>query len=294
MNSEPLAPRRIGHLGPPGTYGEEALRAALGEGEAGVELVALDTNRDVVLAVESGAVEAGFVPIENSVEGAVTETLDALVHDAPGVQIVGEVVWPVHHCLIAANNIPLDEIGVVASHPQALAQCAGFIADRLPNAAKLAQVSTAEAVRSAVERGSGNAAIGSAIAAEMYGGTVVESAVEDVAGNKTRFVWLAKSPLDSPWAGNPMAAATRTSVVFSGFNDTSPGGLVRILAEFADREVNMSKIESRPERTSLGHYLFFVDLDGSIEDPGVAESIEGVRAKVRSLRVLGSFNAFEA
>jgi prephenate dehydratase len=294
LNSEGLAPRRIGHLGPPGTYGEEALRAALGEGAGAVELVALDTNRDVVLAVESGSVEAGFVPIENSVEGAVTETLDALVHDAPSVQIVGEVVWPVHHCLIASGNVPLEEIGVVASHPQALAQCAGFIASKLPNASKLAQVSTAEAVRSAVERGGGSAAIGSAIAAEMYGGTVVESAVEDVTGNKTRFVWLAKTALDSPWAGNPMAAATRTSVVFSGFNDTSPGGLVRILSEFADRDVNMSKIESRPERTALGHYLFFVDLDGSIEDPGVAESIEGVRTKVRELRVLGSFNAFEA
>jgi prephenate dehydratase len=288
-----IAPRRIGHLGPPGTYGEEALRAALGERADAVELVALDTNRDVVLAVESGLVEAGFVPIENSVEGAVTETLDALVHDAPGVQIVGEVVWAVHHCLIAAHNVPLAEIGVVASHPQALAQCAGFISERLPNAAKLAQVSTAEAVRGAVERGGGNAAIGSAIAAEMYAGTVIESAVEDVEGNKTRFVWLAKEALTSPWAGNSMAAATRTSLVFSGFNDTSPGGLVRILAEFADRDVNMSKIESRPERTELGHYLFFVDLDGSIEDESIAASVAAVRTKVRTLRVLGSFNAFE-
>lgn len=294
MNSETLAPRRIGHLGPPGTYGEEALRAALGERADAVELVALDTNRDVVLAVEAGSIEAGFVPIENSVEGAVTETLDALVHDAPGVQIVGEVVWAVHHCLIAADSLPLAEVTLVASHPQALAQCSGFISERLPGAAKLAQVSTAEAVRSAVENGDGNAAIGSAIAAEMYGGTVLESAIEDVEGNKTRFVWLAKEPLTSPWAGNPMAAATRTSIVFSGFNDTSPGGLVSILSEFADRGVNMSKIESRPERTELGHYLFFVDLDGSIEDDAIAASVEAVTAKVRTLRVLGSFNAFES
>jgi prephenate dehydratase len=294
LNADGSAPRRIGHLGPPGTYGEEALRAALGDGAESVELVALDTNRDVVLAVESGDVAAGFVPIENSVEGAVTETLDALVHDAPGVMIVAEVVWAVHHCLIAAHNVPLAEIGVVASHPQALAQCAGFIADQLPNATKLAQVSTAEAVRGAVERGGGNAAIGSAIAAEMYGGTVLESSIEDVKGNKTRFVWLACAPLTSPWAGNSMAAATRTSIVFSGFNDTSPGGLVSILSEFASRGVNMSKIESRPERTELGHYLFFVDLDGSIEDAAIAESVEAVRAKVRALRVLGSYNAFES
>jgi prephenate dehydratase len=293
LNTDALAPRRIGHLGPPGTYGEEALRAALGTRADSVELVALDTNRDVVLAVESGAVEAGFVPIENSVEGAVTETLDALVHDAPSVQIVGEVVWAVHHCLIGAHALPLEDVGVVASHPQALAQCAGFIAKRLPNAAKLAQVSTSEAVRDAVERGGGSVAIGSAIAAEMYGGKVIESAIEDVAGNKTRFVWLAEEPLTSPWAGNPMEPATRTSIVFSGFNDTSPGGLVSILSEFANRGVNMSKIESRPERTELGHYLFFVDVDGSIDDDAIAESVEAVTAKVRSLRVLGSFNAFE-
>lgn len=288
------APSRIGHLGPPGTYGEEALRTALGEGDGGAELVALDTNRDVVLAVENGDVGAGFVPIENSVEGAVTETLDALVHDAPGVQIVGEVVWPVHHCLIAAGGVPLDEIGVVASHPQALAQCTRYIAANLPNATKLAQVSTAEAVRVAIERGGGNAAIGSRIAAGIYGGAVVADAIEDVEGNKTRFVWLSKAPLSTPWAGTQVDAATKTSIVFSGFNDTSPGGLVSILSEFAGRGVNMSKIESRPERTSLGHYLFFVDLDGSIDDEAVAASIEGVRAKVKQLRVLGSFNAFEA
>ncbi len=287
-------PRRIGHLGPPGTHGEEALRAALGEQVEGVTLVALESNGDVVRAVERGDVEAGFVPIENSIEGAVTETLDALVHDAPGVQIVGEVVWPAHHCLIAAEDMPLEAIGIVTSHPQALAQCARFIAENMPRAEKLAQVSTAGAVRHAIVNADGYAAIGSSIAAEIYGGVVLRSNIEDVAGNKTRFVWLAKQPLDSPWAGNPGDAATKTSLVFSGFNDTSPGGLVSILSEFAERDVNMSKIESRPERTSLGHYLFFVDLDGATDDAPVTDAIEGVRSKVKSLRVLGSFNAFEA
>lgn len=289
-----LEPRRIGHLGPPGTHGEEALRAALGENAAHVELVALDSNAAVVRAVEAGAVEAGFAPIENSVEGAVTETMDALVHDAPSVQIVGEVVWPAHHALIAGADLPLDEIEVVASHPQALAQCSRFIASELPAAGTLPEVSTAGAVRRAIERGGANAAIGSALAAEIYGGVVLRDHVEDDQSNKTRFVWLAKAPLTSPWAGNSMAAATKTSIVFSGFNDTSPGGLVSILSEFAEREVNMSKIESRPERTALGHYLFFVDLDGSASEPEIAAAIEGVRGKVKTLRVLGSFNAFEA
>lgn len=270
------------------------MRAALGSAADEVELVALESNGEVVRSVEAGAVDAGFVPIENSIEGAVTETLDALVHDAPSVQIVGEIIWPAHHCLIAAAHIPLEDVAIVASHPQALAQCAQFIAAELPNAQKLAQVSTAGAVRHAIESGGGSAAIGSAIAAEIYDGVVLRSEIEDVAGNKTRFVWLAKEPLTSAWAGNPMAAATKTSLVFSGFNDTSPGGLVSILGEFAERDVNMSKIESRPERTALGHYLFFVDLDGSAGDGEVAAAIEAVRGKVKTLRVLGSFNAFEA
>jgi prephenate dehydratase len=290
---EPRIPRRIAHLGPPGTHGEEALRATLGERADSVELVALESNGDVVRAVEAGAVDAGFVPIENSIEGAVTETLDALVHDAPGAQIAGEVVWPAHHALIAAAATALDEITVVESHPQALAQCARFIAANLPRAKRLAQASTAEAVRHAVAQGDGHAAIGSVIAAEIYGGTVLAEAVEDVAGNKTRFVWLANGPLDAVWTGAGQGVA-KTSLVFSGFNDTSAGGLVSILNEFAERGVNMSKIESRPERTSLGHYLFFVDLDGSADDPPVADAIEGVRHKVRSLRILGSFDAFEA
>ncbi len=289
-----LSPRRIGHLGPPGTHGEEALRTALGEAAASANLVPLDTNRDVVIAVENGEVEAGFVPIENSVEGAVTETLDALVHEAPGVQIVGEVVWPAHHCLIAAPGTALGDVTVVASHPQALAQCSRWIAENLPGAAKLAQVSTAEAVRAAVEVGGGRAAVAAQLAAEIYGGDLLAENIEDEQGNKTRFVWLAKGPLTSPWAGNPAHEASKTSLVFSGFNDTSPGGLVSILSEFSERGVNMSKIESRPERTSLGHYLFFVDLDGSIDDDAIGEAVAAASSKVRQLRVLGSFPAYEA
>lgn len=286
---------RIGHLGPPGTHGEEALRAALGDAASGVELIPLESNGNVVRAVEAGSIDVGFVPIENSVEGAVTETLDALVHDAAAVQIVGEIIWPAHHALIAAKELPLESIDVVASHPQALAQCARFLGEALPGAAPLAQVSTAGAVKRAIELGDGQAAIGAAVAAEIYGGVVLRDQIEDVAGNKTRFVWLSKDGAFAPPLGGAgsSAASAKTSLVFSGFNDTSPGGLVSILSEFADRSVNMSKIESRPERTSLGHYLFFVDLDGSADDPPIAEAIAAIKAKVQTLRVLGSFSAVE-
>lgn len=285
--------RRIGHLGPPGTHGDEALRAALGDAVKSCTLEALETNAAVVRGVQSGGIDAGFVPIENSIEGAVTETLDALVHDAPDVQIVGELIWPAHHCLIAATEIALSEITLVESHPQALAQCAGFLGRELPQAERLAAVSTAGAVRDAVESGGTQAAIGARVAAEIYGGVVLADSIEDQTGNKTRFVWLARGDFIPPVLAGKQSAP-KTSLVFSGFNDTSPGGLVGILSEFSERNVNMSKIESRPERTSLGHYRFFVDLDGHVDDLPIAAAIVAVAAKVDELRVLGSFDAQEA
>lgn len=289
-----IRPKTVAYLGPPGTFSEEALRSALGESLAHVRLVPKDSNREVVLAVETGETDAAFVPIENSVEGAVTETLDALVHEAPNTLIAGELIWLVHHCLIAADVIDLAEVTSVSSHPQALAQCAKFINEQLPNASRHNAPSTAEAVREAASQGDGSAAIGSRIAADSYGGRVIADAIEDVEGNKTRFVWLAKGPLEVDWLGASGDGPRKTSLVFAGFNDTSPGALVGILSELAYRSVNMSKIESRPERTQLGHYLFFIDLDGSTSDEPLAQAVEAIERKVRVLRVLGSFPACEA
>ncbi|MFY9488209.1 MAG: prephenate dehydratase [Solirubrobacterales bacterium] len=288
-----IRPATIAFLGPPGTHSEEAVRSALGDAGDKVVLVSAETNREVVLAVEQGVADAAFVAIENSVEGAVTETLDALVHETPETLIVGELVWPVHHCLIAAEQVEAEKISTVASHPQALAQCSGYITERLAGAERVQVASTSEAVRDAVVRADGHAAIGSRIAAERYGGVVIDSEIEDVVGNRTRFVWLAKQQLDAGWLGTEPQATHKTSVVFSGFNDTSPGALVSILSEFAYRSVNLSKIESRPERTQLGNYLFFVDLDGSTSEERVADAIEAIRDKVKTIRVLGSFPAHE-
>lgn len=288
-----LTPATIAYLGPPGTFSEEALRTALGDRAEKVSLLPMETNRDVVLAVQNGEADAALAPIENSVEGAVTETLDALVHDAPDTRICGEIVRPINHCLIAAAPLPLDRVTTVASHPQPLAQCAGFIRDHLPGARRVNAASTAEAVRDAIARGDGHAAIGARVAADAYGGVVLAEAIEDAHDNQTRFVWLAKRPLADGWPSAAPPVARKTSVVFAGFNDTSPGALVGILSEFAYRSVNMSKIESRPERTQLGHYLFFVDLDGDIADAPVAEALAAIEGKVRVLRVLGSYPAFQ-
>jgi prephenate dehydratase len=171
----------------------------------------------------------------------------------------------------------------VLSHPQALAQCARFLHDRLPQARTEVAASTAEAVRTAVASSEPLAAIGTRLAAELYGGSVLAEGVEDRPDNLTRFVWLA--PSGTPPHGTP----DKTSVVFWGFNDESPGALVAVLRELADRDVNLTKIESRPRRVQLGHYMFFADLEGAEDDPPVRDALAGLAQRVETLRVLGSY-----
>jgi len=271
---------RVGYLGPSGTFAEEALRASA---PRAVEEVPFATVWETVMAVQERAVDQAVVPIENSLEGSVTTTLDALAGEGSDVRIVAEVVRPITHCLIARNGVELDDVSRVLSHPQALAQCARFLHDRLPDARTEVAASTAEAVRSALDSGEPLAAIGTRLAAELYGGSVLAEGVEDRPDNLTRFVWLAR-------AGTPPhRPPDKTSVVFWGFNDQSPGALVGVLKEFADRDVNLTKIESRPRRVQLGHYMFFADLDGAEDDPPVREALVGLARRVETLRVLGSY-----
>jgi prephenate dehydratase len=277
---------RVGFLGPAGTYSEEAV---LADGAADLEPVPLPTVRDAFAAVREGRVERALVPIENSLEGSVTATLDALAQGDGGVQITGELVHAIHHCLIARTAVPLERIAVVASHPQGSGQCAAFIRTRLPGAAVLTAASTADAVRLVAERdpaaGEPWAAIASRAAAALYGCEVLESDIQDPPGSETRFVWIAREAVD-PAAGG---AAWKTALLFWEPGDDRAGWLVRCLAEFADRDVNLTRIESRPRREGLGSYMFFVDLDGYAGTPAVAEAIEALRAHAAAVRVLGSF-----
>ena len=276
---------RVGFLGPAGTYSEEAVLAG---GGAGIEPVPLPTVHDAVAAVGDGRVERALVPIENSLEGSVNATLDALARGDGGVQITGELVHQIHHCLIARAAVPLERIAAVASHPQASGQCATFIRTRLPGAAVVLAASTADAVRLVAEREADDAApwaaIGSRVAAALYGCEVLERDVEDAPGSETRFVWIARSA-PGPEAGS----AWKTALLFWEPDDDRPGWLVHCLAEFADRDVNLTRIESRPRREGLGSYMFFVDLDGHAGAPAVAEAIEALRAHAAAVRVLGSF-----
>lgn len=270
---------RVAYLGPPGTYSEEALRASA---PPEVEEVPHATIYDAVMAVHEGSVDRAVVPIENALEGAVAVTLDTLALDAGDVHIVAEVVHPIHHCVVAAGELELSQATHVVSHPQATAQCARFLRERLPEAERVVAPSTADAVRSVRDAGGSAVALGSRLAAELYGCRVLESDVEDDPANATRFVWLARER-SSP------EQASKTSVVFWGGGDQSPGWLVDCLSELSKRGVNLTRIESRPRRTALGHYMFFVDLEGGIAEPSVTDALQALRTRVEELRVIGSY-----
>jgi prephenate dehydratase len=283
---------RVGYLGPEGTFTQAAALSAPLAPE--LELVPQETIHDTVLAVRDARVERGIVPIENSLEGSVNITLDALVFEAEDVRIIGETVLGVEQCLIAQERLPLDQIEVVISHPQATAQCREFIRTKLPAARVMTSSSTAEAVRLVTERIRHRwAAIGTRLAAELYDCVVLEAGIEDVTGNQTRFVWLAPDGAEPGVPGAPDTgdAAWKTAIVFWGAGTDSAGWLVSCLSELAFRGVNLTRIESRPLRAGLGQYMFFADLDGRDSDPPVLDALAGLRGRVNVLRTLGSFPA---
>jgi prephenate dehydratase len=273
---------RIAYLGPAGTFTEDALRTALGD--HGAETVPEPTVHDAILAVDSGEADLALVPFENSIEGAVRSTLDTLAFDVPSVAIVGERDYPIRHSLIARRELPLDEIRAVLSHPQASAQCTRFIREKLPAAEVRAAPSTAEAVRQVAASEQAWAALAARSAADIYGCEVLAEGVEDGPDNVTRFVWIAP-PDTRPSGSGPW----RTTLVFAELGEDHPGALVEALLEFSRRGVNLTRIESRPRRRGLGRYMFFLDLEGSAEDPVVAEAIEALGIKAESVRVLGSY-----
>jgi prephenate dehydratase len=291
---------RVGFLGPAGTFTEEALLSSARPDS--VEPVALASIYETVLAARRGDVRWAVVPIENSLDGSVTVTLDLLADEQGDLEIVGEVLLTVRHSLIASEPVALSAIDTVISHPQVPGQCTRLLRGELAHARVLAASSTAEAVRLvATERRSGQAALGTRLAADIYGATVVREGVQDRDDNVTRFVWLARvdagasgpASLDSTPPLRAGGERWRTSVVFWGTGADSPGWLVRCLDEFAQREINLTKIESRPRRAQLGHYGFFADLQGRVSEPVVAQALAGLRRVCEVVRVLGSYPAAE-
>ena len=273
---------RVAYLGPPGTFTEDALHAADPAGEH--EPQATATIFDAILAVQRDDAERAFVPFENSIEGAVRATLDTLAFEAEGVTIVGEHDYQVRISLIAREPVGLEQIERVISHPQASAQCAHFLREQLPEAEIQESSSTAEAVRAVGESERPWAALGAHASADLYGCVALRDGVEDSPDNVTRFVWIAPAGTEPLGGGG-----WKTSLVFAELGADHPGALVDALLEFSRREVNLTRIESRPRRQGLGSYMFFVDLEGRDSDPPVAEAIAGLRKAAESVRVLGSY-----
>jgi prephenate dehydratase len=274
---------RIAYLGPAGTFTEDALLEAV-DPASPIEPLRTPTVHDAILAVERGEAERALVPFENSIEGSVRSTLDTLAFDAEAVTIVGEHDFSVRAMLIAREQLELETIEEVLSHPQPLAQCARFLREHLRGAERRSVNSTAEAVRLVSESDRPLAAIGAQSAAELYDCTVLREGIEDEANNVTRFVWIAPAGTEPEGGAN-----WKTSLVFSELGEDHPGALVEVLQEFSSRGVNLSRIESRPLRLELGRYMFFCDLEGSASEPGVEEAVEALRGKAESVRILGSY-----
>lgn len=279
QGDKPGKPVQYAYLGPEGTFTEAALLAfdSSAAGQA-MPCVSIQATLD---AVRSGAAERAIVPIENSVEGAVTATLDEL---ASGTDLVicAEVPLPVAFALLARPGTPLAGITTVGGHPQAQAQCRRWLAERLPAASWRPAASNAEAARQVAE-GQLDAALAGAFAAGMYGLDVLVVDAHDRADAVTRFVVVTQP--------GPLPAATgsdRTSLV-AFLAEDHPGALMEILTEFAVRGINLMRIESRPTGDGLGRYYFFIDCEGHVDDARVGEALMGLRRVCADVRFLGSY-----
>lgn len=273
--------KRISYFGPAGTYTEEA--AIHYDRQA--DLRPYPTIPAVCRAVSAGLADEGIVPIENSLEGSVVYTLDFLINESD-LSICHEIVLPIEHCLMVKPGADLSEIRVIYSHPQSLGQCRHYLEDHFPQARPTASLSNSAAVNDMLKSGAPAAAIASRRAATLYGATVVRQGIQDGANNMTRFVALA--PDDHPPTGQD-----KTSICFS-FDRDAPGSLYQALGVFALRNLNLTKIESRPTKESLGHYNFLVDCEGHRETPLVREALESLAGQVSSLKIFGSYPRWNA
>jgi prephenate dehydratase len=284
--SAPDRPRggeRIGFLGPEGTFTEQAL---LSQADlASQPLVALPSIPDVLRAVGTGEVDLGFVGIENSIEGAVTVTVDTLAFETD-LLIQREVVMGVQMNLLAPSGVGVPDVRRVLSIPVASAQCRAFLQRELPGVTLVPASSTAEAAMlvAGSEHDGHTAAIAPAVAAKVYGLDVLATEIEDHPDNATRFVVVARSGVPAPTGHD------KTSVVVFQRTDR-PGSLLTILQEFAARSINLTKLESRPTKKGLGHYCFLIDLEGHIGDELVADCLRDLKSKVEDVKFLGSYPA---
>lgn len=273
--------KKIGYLGPEGTFSQEAGKVYLKKLEGKAELIPYATFHDLLSAVDREDIDEGIAPIENSIEGTIPLIHDMLAKEVD-LKIKNEIILPVHHALMARKNIELKDIKEIISHPQPIEQCRGWIRKHLPHASVSLSYSTSEAAKLvAFSDRTDLAAAGPSGIAKIYDLKIIAKDIADYKDNSTRFVVLAKA--DHKRTGND-----KTSIVFSTIAD-QPGGLHTILGEFAIRNINLTKIESRPSKKALGDYYFFIDMEGHRQDKEIREALSDIMNKVSFVKVLGSY-----
>lgn len=273
------------YLGPKGTYTQHAFDKYIGNDSAHEAAIAIPSISDAFEALQAHDIDEMVVPIENSVEGSVNTTMDLLAKSHKLV-IQAEIELSINHALIATEAYDLSKIEQLVSHPQAFAQCREFLLKYCPNADHLPSPSTAMAAEWIISENvmtseKKTAAIGSKELAKLHGLLVLKSSINDVKNNTTRFIVCGRNP-------QAVTGNDKTSFVFSTIKD-QPGGLVDILSEFSSNSINLTKILSRPTQNILGDYLFFIDINGHMDDPPVAEAIEHVKNKASYFKMLGSY-----
>jgi len=272
----------VAYFGPEATFTQEALLTQ--HDLAPAEQRALPSITAVLEAVAHGEVDFGFVPIENGIEGTVSATIDGLIHDVD-LHIQREVVMDIHLHLMAPPGTGLADVHSVSSYPHALAQCQKYLARALPRAEQRAANSTADAARVLGQSGAGGeAAIAPRLAAERYGLVILADDVEDHPENQTRFVLVAPTRIP------PATGHDKTSIVCFQRAD-HPGSLHGILGQFAARNINLTKLESRPTKRALGDYCFVIDLSGHVGDEVVADCLRDLHAGLAGVKFLGSYPA---
>jgi prephenate dehydratase len=269
--------RRLAFLGPSGTFSEEAALKY----DPDAESVPMASISAVASAVEAGMADLGIVPIENSLEGSVTETLDLLVHSAQALSIQDEAILRIEHYLLVRPGTKAGDVKTLFAHPQALGQSRSFVERCFPKAQVEAALSNSAAVEEMMAR-EGAAAIGTRRAGEIYRAEVLAAGIQDRSPNLTRFVVLGRE--DHAATGDD-----KTSLACAFVVEDRPGLLVGALKEFSQRGINLSKIESRPSREKLGTYIFLMDVDGHRSEEPLATALEAVKGQCSFFRVLGSY-----
>jgi len=267
---------KIAFQGELGAYSESAVYSFFGQS---VDVKPCKSFGEVFESVKNGDVDYGVVPIENSIEGSVNRTYDLfLEYD---LKVCGEIIIRISHCLIAHKGTSIDSIKTVYSHPQALAQCRKFLEQH-----KLKAISTFDTAGSVKmikeEQLMDAAAIASERAAQIYDMTIIEREIEDIKNNSTRFFVLDNQ--DSPYSGED-----KTSIIFAA--KSIPGALYKVLKEFSDRNINLTKIESRPTKQTPWEYHFYLDFEGHRTETKCQETLESIKDKTIFIKILGSYKA---